>query len=296
MGGEEAGRGKSRVVFPVENGVLMASDDVHTNGAVDNETEDVLAIGDSAFSSRLIVGTSRYPNPQVMLDALEAAGTELVTVAIRRVNVEDPAPESHLDLIRKDGYEVLPNTAGCYTAREAVLTAQLAREALDTDLIKLEVIGDDETLMPDVEQLLDAAETLVDDGFTVLAYANDDPITCRKLADLGCAAVMPLGSPIGSGMGIVNPYNLRIIREIIEDTPLIVDAGIGTASDAVTAMELGYDGILLNTAIAQAQHPVAMAHAMRLAVEAGRRAHRAGRIPRRLYAEASSPMEGRVGT
>jgi thiazole synthase len=272
------------------------SDDMHTNGVVENEAEDALVIGDRTFSSRLIVGTSRYPNPQVMLDALEAIGTELVTVAIRRVNVEDPAPESHLDLIRNGGYEVLPNTAGCYTAREAVLVAQLAREALDTDLIKLEVIGDDETLMPDVEQLLDAAKTLVDDGFTVLAYANDDPITCRKLADLGCAAVMPLGSPIGSGMGIVNPYNLRIIRETIDDTPLIVDAGIGTASDAVTAMELGYDGILLNTAIAQAQHPVKMAHAMRLAVEAGRRAHRAGRIPRRLYAEASSPTEGQVGT
>ncbi|MCS4136198.1 thiazole synthase [Salinibacter ruber] len=272
------------------------SDVTHANGAVANEADDALVIGDHSFSSRILVGTSRYPNPQVMLDALEATGTELVTVAIRRVNIENPAPESHLDLLRKGGYEVLPNTAGCYTAREAVLTARLAREALGTDLLKLEVIGDDETLMPDVEQLLDAAKTLVDDGFTVLAYANDDPITCRKLADLGCAAVMPLGSPIGSGMGIVNPYNLRIIREMIEDTPLIVDAGIGTASDAVTAMELGYDGILVNTAIAQAQHPVDMGRAMRKAVEAGRSAHRAGRIPRRLYAEASSSMEGRIGT
>lgn len=272
------------------------NDDVRTNGAVESEVEDPLVIGDRTFASRVLVGTSRYPNPQVMLEALEATGTELVTVAIRRVNIENPAPESHLDLIRQGGYEVLPNTAGCYTAREAVLVAQLAREALGTDLVKLEVIGDDETLMPDVEQLLDAAKTLVDDGFTVLAYANDDPITCRKLADLGCAAVMPLGSPIGSGMGIVNPYNLRIIREEVDDTPLIVDAGIGTASDAVTAMELGYDGILLNTAIAQAQHPVEMAHAMRLAVDAGRKAHRAGRIPRRLYAEASSSMEGRIGT
>jgi thiazole synthase len=272
------------------------AEDVHTNGSVETEEEDPLVIGDETFSSRLIVGTSRYPNPQVMLDALDATGTELVTVAIRRVNVEDPAPESHLDLLRQGGYRVLPNTAGCYTAREAVLVARLAREALDTDLIKLEVIGDDETLMPDVEQLLEAAKTLVDDGFTVLAYANDDPITCRKLADLGCAAVMPLGSPIGSGMGIVNPYNLRIIREIIDDTPLIVDAGIGTASDAVTAMELGYDGVLLNTAIAEAQHPVEMAHAMRLAVEAGRHAHRAGRIPRRLYAQASSPTTGQVST
>ena len=275
---------------------LIMSDVTHANGTVANETDDALVIGDHSFSSRILVGTSRYPNPQVMLDALEATGTELVTVAIRRVNIENPAPESHLDLLRRGGYEVLPNTAGCYTAREAVLTARLAREALGTDLLKLEVIGDDETLMPDVEQLLDAAKTLVDDGFTVLAYANDDPITCRKLADLGCAAVMPLGSPIGSGMGIVNPYNLRIIREMIEDTPLIVDAGIGTASDAVTAMELGYDGILVNTAIAQAQHPVDMGRAMRKAVEAGRSAHRAGRIPRRLYAEASSSMEGRIGT
>ena len=275
---------------------LIMSDATHANGAVANETDDALVIGARTFSSRILVGTSRYPNPQVMLDALEATGTELVTVAIRRVNIENPAPESHLDLLRRGGYEVLPNTAGCYTAREAVLTARLAREALGTDLLKLEVIGDDETLMPDVEQLLDAAKTLVDDGFTVLAYANDDPITCRKLADLGCAAVMPLGSPIGSGMGIVNPYNLRIIREMIEDTPLIVDAGIGTASDAVTAMELGYDGILVNTAIAQAQHPVDMGRAMRKAVEAGRSAHHAGRIPRRLYAEASSSMEGRIGT
>ena len=259
------------------------------------DAEDVLTIGDHVFTSRLILGTSRYPNPQVMLQAMEAAGTELVTVAIRRVNVQNPAPESHLDLIRQGGYTVLPNTAGCYTAKEAVLVAQLAREALDTDLIKLEVIGDDETLMPDVEQLLQAAKTLVDDGFTVMAYTNDDPITCQKLADLGCAAVMPLGSPIGSGMGIVNPYNLRIIREVIDDTPLIVDAGIGTASDATLAMELGYDGILLNTAVAQAQHPVQMAAAMRSAVTAGRLAHQAGRIPRRLYADASSPMEGRVG-
>jgi thiazole synthase len=173
--------------------------------------------------------------------------------------------------------------------------AQLAREALDTDLIKLEVIGDDETLMPDVEQLLKAAKELIDDGFTVLAYSNDDPITCRKLANMGCAAVMPLGSPIGSGMGIVNPYNLRIIREVVTDTPLIVDAGIGTASDATIAMELGYDGILLNTAIAEAQHPVAMAKAMRLAVESGRLAYQAGRVPERIYAKASSSMEGRVG-
>lgn len=273
------------------------ADDVSSNGAAPAIDEDALVIGEHTFSSRLIVGTSRYPNPQVMMDALAAAGAELVTVAIRRVNVEAPAAESHLDLLQRGGYQVLPNTAGCYTAKEAVLVAQLAREALDTDLIKLEVIGDDETLMPDVEQLLKAAKQLIDDGFTVLAYSNDDPITCRKLADMGCAAVMPLASPIGSGMGLVNPYNLRIIREVVnDDTPLIVDAGIGTASDATMAMELGYDGVLLNTAIAQAQHPVQMARAMRHAVRAGRLAHQSGRIPRRLYAQASSPMEGRVGT
>ena len=267
------------------------------NGTTTDETTDkTLVIGEHRFASRLIVGTSRYPNPQVMMDALEAAGAELVTVAIRRVNVDDPAEESHLDLLQRGGYEVLPNTAGCYTAKEAVLVAQLAREALGTDLVKLEVIGDDETLMPDVEQLLKAAKQLIDDGFTVLAYSNDDPITCRKLADMGCAAVMPLASPIGSGMGLVNPYNLRIIRELVDDTPLIVDAGIGTASDATKAMELGYDGVLLNTAIAQAQHPMQMARAMRYAVAAGRLAHQSGRIPRRLYAQASSPKEGRVGT
>jgi len=272
-----------------------APTDTRPTDSTQETSDDALTIGGETYSSRLLIGSSSYPNPQIMLDAIDASGAELVTVAIRRVNVESPAPESHLDLIRKGGYRVLPNTAGCYTAREAILVAQLAREALDTDLIKLEVIGDDETLMPDVEQLLKAAKELIDDGFTVLAYANDDPITCRKLADMGCAAVMPLGSPIGSGMGIVNPYNLRIIREVVTDTPLIVDAGIGTASDATIAMELGYDGILLNTAIAEAQHPVAMAKAMRLAVESGRLAYQAGRVPERIYAKASSSMEGRVG-
>ena len=259
-------------------------------------TDDPLVIGPLTLRSRLLVGTSRYPNPQVMLDALAAAGTELVTVSIRRVNVYDAADESLLGLLRSHGYALLPNTAGCYTAREAVLTAQLAREALETDLVKLEVIGDDETLMPDAVELVQAARALLDDGFTVLAYSNDDPITCRKLADLGCAAVMPLASPIGSGMGLVNPYNLQLIRELLPDVPLLVDAGIGTASDAARAMELGYDGILLNTAISQAQHPVRMAAAMRHAVEAGRLAYQAGRIPRRFYAQASSPAEGRVGS
>ena len=256
--------------------------------------EKKLTFGAHAFSSRLLAGTSRYPNPQVMLDALEATGAELVTVSIRRVNVQDESSESLLSMLRKASYQLLPNTAGCYTAKEAVLTAELAREALGTDLVKLEVIGDDETLLPDVEQTLKAAKLLVDKEFTVLAYANDDPITCRKLADLGCAAVMPGGAPIGSGMGLVNPYHLRLIRELIPEVPLLVDAGIGTASDAVQAMELGYDGILLNTAISGAQHPVQMARAMRHAVEAGRLAYEAGRIPRRLYAQASSPTEGTI--
>jgi thiazole synthase len=256
---------------------------------------DVLTIGGRSYSSRLLLGTSRYPNPQVMLDALEAGGTELVTVSIRRVNVYDKSDESILALLRERGYTLLPNTAGCYTAKEAVLVAELAREALETDLVKLEVIGDDETLMPDVEHTLTAAKSLLDLGFTVMAYVNDDPITCRKLADLGCTAVMPLAAPIGSGMGLVNPYNLQLIRELVPETPLIVDAGIGTASDAAKAMELGYDGILLNTAVSEAQHPVMMARAMRYAIEAGRLAYQAGRIPRRFYAQPSSPMEGRVG-
>lgn len=257
-----------------------------------NGRNDILKLGGLTLSSRLIMGTSRYPNPQVMLDALEASGTELVTVAIRRVNLRDTSEESFLELL--SGYHLLPNTAGCYTAKEAVLVAQLAREALETDRIKLEVIGDDETLLPDVEQLLQAARELVHDGFEVLAYANDDPITCRKLADLGCAAVMPLASPIGSGQGLVNPYNLKLIRESVQDTPLIVDAGIGTASDAAQAMELGFDGVLLNTAVSDAQHPVMMATAMRRAVEAGRLAFGSGRMPRRTYAQPSSPAEGRV--
>jgi thiazole synthase len=256
--------------------------------------KDAFQVGEHVFASRLLLGTSGFPNFQVLLDSLAAAETELVTVAIRRVNLADQGEESLLDLLRSHGYRLLPNTAGCYTAKEAVLVAQLAREALETDLLKLEVIGDHETLMPDVEQLLKAAKTLIDDGFTVMAYSNDDPITCRKLADMGCAAVMPLASPIGSGMGLVNPYNLSLIRDLIDFIPLLVDAGIGTASDAAKAMELGYDGILLNTAISNAQHPVIMASAMRHAVLAGRDAYRAGRIPRRFYAKASSPEEGRI--
>jgi thiazole synthase len=228
-----------------------------------------------------------------MLQALEAGGAELVTVAVRRVRLDDPSGENLFNLLRRHGYRVLPNTAGCYTAREAVLTAQLAREALETPLIKVEVIGDDQTLFPDVEELLKAAAELVRDGFTVLPYCNDDPITCKKLEDLGCAAVMPLGAPIGSGMGIRNPYNIQIIRQSI-GVPLIVDAGVGTASDAAVAMELGCDGVLLNTAVARARQPAQMALAMRKGVEAGRLAYLAGRIPRRLYASASSPLEDLV--
>ena len=255
---------------------------------------DPLVIAGREFTSRLIVGTSRYPDPGVMLEALAASGTELVTVAVRRVSLTDGSKESFLSMLR-GRYSILPNTAGCYTAKEAVLTAQLAREALDTHWIKLEVIGDAETLFPDVPELLKAAEELLADGFVVLPYCNDDPITCRKLFDMGCAAVMPLGAPIGSGMGIRNPYNLRIIREQCK-VPLIIDAGVGTASDVAIAMELGIDGVLLNTAIAQAQRPVQMATAMRLGAEAGRLAYRAGRIPKRLYATASSPEEGLIGS
>jgi thiazole synthase len=227
-----------------------------------------------------------------MLEALLASGTELVTMAVRRVDLAAARQGGLLEILG-DRFTILPNTAGCYTARDAVYTAQLAREALETDLIKLEVIADDETLLPDGEELLRAARELVADGFVVMAYTNDDPVLCRKLAEAGCAAVMPLGSPIGSGMGIRNPYNFRIIREQLT-VPVIVDAGIGTASDAALAMELGCDAVLLNTAISGAKKPVAMAEAFKKAVEAGRLAYLAGRIPRRLYAEASSPAEGIV--
>lgn len=255
-----------------------------------------LIIANKEFNSRLIVGTSRYPDPHTMLEALEQSEAEMVTVSIRRMNLNSGnGGESIIGMLDRNKYFVLPNTAGCYTAKEAVLTAQLAREALGTNLVKLEVIGDEETLFPDVIELLKAAEQLLADDFIVLPYCNDDPVTCKKLADMGCAAVMPLGAPIGSGMGIRNPYNLQIIRETI-DIPLIVDAGVGTASDAAFAMELGVDGVLMNTAIAGAEHPVKMAKAMRLAVQAGRLAYESGRIPKRLYANASSPLEGLINS
>ncbi len=251
-----------------------------------------MTIAGKTFRSRLMIGTSRYPNQQVMLDALEASGAEIVTVAVRRVSLDGGGAGLYDAL--GDNYHLLPNTAGCFTARDAVLTAQLAREALGTNWVKLEVIGDEETLFPDVEHLLDAADQLVNDGFIVLPYCNDDPITCKKLEDIGCAAVMPLGAPIGSGMGIRNPYNLRIIRDQCS-VPIIVDAGVGTASDAAVAMEIGCDGILLNTAVAGARDPVKMARAMRLGIEAGRYAFEAGRIPKRLYATASTPEDGIIG-
>ena len=252
-----------------------------------------LKIGEKTYQSRLLIGTAGYPNFDVMTRALEASGAEIATIAIRRVKPSENFGENLFDLLRERNYTILPNTAGCFTAKEAILTAHLAREALDTNLIKLEVIGDDRTLFPDVEQLLNAAATLIKDGFTVLPYCNDDPITCKKLEDLGCAVVMPLGAPIGSGMGIRNPYNIQIIRDIVS-VPLIVDAGIGTVSDAAIAMELGCDGVLLNTAVAKARQPVLMAEAMRKAIEAGRTAFLAGRIPKKLYATASSPWEGLI--
>ena len=257
------------------------------------EKMEGLKIGDQTYQSRLLIGTAGYPNFDVMTRALKASGAEIATIAIRRVKPIDQPGENLFDLLRERNYAILPNTAGCFTAKEAILTAHLAREALDTDLIKLEVIGDDQTLFPDVEQLLNAAASLIKDGFTVLPYCNDDPITCKKLEDLGCAVVMPLGAPIGSGMGIRNPYNIQIIRDIVR-VPLIVDAGVGTVSDAAIAMELGCDGVLLNTAIAKARQPVLMAEAMRKAIEAGRSAFLAGRIPKKLYATASSPWEGLI--
>ena len=250
---------------------------------------DALTIADRTFGSRLIIGTGGFRNLDTVREAVKASGAEMATVAMRRV---DPtARGSLLDVLTETGCFVLPNTAGCFTARDAVTTARLAREALETDWVKLEVIGDDRTLLPDAAELLEAAETLVGEGFTVLPYTNDDPVLAQRLEDAGCAAVMPLGSPIGSGMGILNTYNLRLIVEQSR-VPVILDAGIGTASDAALAMEGGADGVLLASAISRAEDPVAMAIAMRKAVEAGHEARRAGRIPRRLYAEASSPEEG----
>ncbi|MGA2454919.1 MAG: thiazole synthase [Solirubrobacteraceae bacterium] len=254
---------------------------------------DELTIAGRTMRSRLLLGTGGFPSLELLAEAIAASGSELVTVALRRV---DPSPtpargSSLIDVLADAGVQLLPNTAGCHTARDAVLTAHMAREAFATDWIKLEVIGDEDTLLPDAPELLRAAEELLDDGFVVLPYTTDDPVLARRLADLGCAAVMPLGSPIGSGMGIRNPYNIALIREAV-DVPVVLDAGIGTASDAALAMELGCDAVMAASAIARAKDPVAMARAMRAAVEAGRLARGAGRIPRRLYATPSTPNAG----
>ena len=253
-----------------------------------------LEIAARVFASRLIVGTGKYSSSTAMVQAHNASGAEMVTVAVRRVDLSDRSRESMLDFIDTDKFTILPNTAGCYTADEAVRTAHLAREMGLSNWIKLEVIGDERTLFPDNQALLEATRHLVREGFVVLPYTSDDPVMCQKLEDAGAAAVMPLGAPIGSGLGIQNANNLRIIKEFAE-VPVIVDAGVGTASDATIAMELGADGVLMNSAIAGAQDPVAMATAMRLAVEAGRLAYTAGRIPRRMYAKATSPVGGVVG-
>src|SRR6202521_2588238 len=258
-----------------------------------NANSDILVIAGREFKSRLIVGTGKYSSFSVMQRAHEASGADMVTVAVRRVNISDRSKESLLDYIDTTRMALLPNTAGCYTADEAVRTARLGREAGLSNWVKLEVIGDEKTLFPDNEELLVATRTLVKEGFIVLPYTNDDPVVCRKLEDAGAAAVMPLGAPIGSGLGIQNVNNIRIIRELAR-VPVIVDAGVGTASSAALAMELGADGVLMNTAIAGAHDPVAMADAMRLAVKAGRLAYRAGRMSRRMYASASSPVEGLV--
>jgi thiazole synthase len=253
---------------------------------------DSLTIAGRRFGSRLLLGTGGFPSSQLLADAITASATELVTVALRRVDPNPTQPRgSLLDVLARAGVQLLPNTAGCYTARDAVITARLAREAFATDWIKLEVIGDEDTLLPDAPELLRAAEELLDEGFVVLPYTTDDPVLARRLADLGCAAVMPLGAPIGSGMGIRNPYNIALIREAV-DVPVVLDAGIGTASDAALAMELGCDAVMAASAISRAQDPVSMARAMRCAVEAGRLARGAGRIPRRTYASASTPQEG----
>lgn len=258
-----------------------------------NPLEDALTIADKTFTSRLLIGSARYPNNQVMVDSIAASGAQIVTVAIRRIDLAGGG-ETVLDLL-EGKYHILPNTAGCFTAKDAVLTAKLSREALETNWIKLEVIGDRDILYPDVEQTVQAAEELVRDGFTVMPYCTDDPIVCRRLVDAGCVAVMPLGSPIGSGMGVLNPYNIEIIRAQTA-IPVLVDAGIGTASDAALAMELGCDGVLLASAVSRAHDPVRMATAMRHAIEGGRHAHLAGRIPRKRHAEASSPETGVVGS
>lgn len=255
--------------------------------------KDPFVLAGKEYQSRLIVGTGKYKDFTENKRAVEASGAEIVTVAVRRVNITDPNKENLLDFIDPKKYTILPNTAGCYTAEDAVRTCRLARAAGIGNLVKLEVIGDEKTLFPDIPATLEAAKTLIKEGFIVLPYVLDDPITCKKLEDLGCAAVMPLAAPIGSGLGIRNPYNLRIILEQSR-VPVIVDAGVGTASDAAIALEMGCDAVLMNTAIAGAKDPILMAEAMKLGVEAGRKAFLAGRMPKKLYATASSPLEGMI--
>lgn len=252
-------------------------------------------IANKEFNSRLMVGTGKYASFQQMQQALEASGAEVVTVAVRRMKLNGAPEENLLNYLDRKRYWLLPNTAGCYNVKDAVLTAQLAREALDTNWVKLEVIGNEKTLFPDNEGLLEAARTLVKDGFIVLPYCNDDPIMCKKLEDTGCAAVMPLAAPIGSGLGIRNPTNIQIILETV-NIPVIIDAGVGCASDAAIAMELGCTALLMNTGIAGAKDPIKMALAMKQAVEAGRLSYEAGRISKKLYATASSPLEGTVSS
>jgi len=256
--------------------------------------EDLFKLAEKSYRSRLIVGTGKYKDFRETQKAIEASGAEIVTVAVRRVNITDPSKENLLDYIDPKKYTILPNTAGCYTTDEAVRTCRLAREAGVGNMVKLEVIGDAKTLFPDIPATLEAARILINEGFIVLPYIHDDPVTARKLQEMGCVAVMPLAAPIGSGLGIRNPYNIRIILEHAT-VPVIVDAGVGTASDASIAMEMGCDGVLMNTAIAGAKDPVLMAEAMRLAVGAGRKAFLAGRIPKKLYATASSPLDRILG-
>jgi thiazole synthase len=258
-------------------------------------SDDVLRLGKFSFRSRLLVGTGKYPSLEVMQQSHAASGAEIVTVAIRRMHLDDKSGKTLVDYIDRERLTLLPNTAGCYTAKDAVLTAKLAREALGTELIKVEVIGDPETLYPDTAETIAASAELVREGFTVLPYVVDDPIACKRLEDVGCAAVMPLAAPIGSGLGVCNPYSIRIIKERAK-VPVIVDAGVGTASDATIAMELGVDALLMNTGIALARDPVRMARAMKAAVEAGRDAFLAGRMEKRLYANASSPMQDLIAT
>jgi len=258
------------------------------------QPSDAFVLAGKTYTSRLIVGTGKYRDFRETKQAIERSGAEIVTVAVRRVNITDPNAENLLEYVDPKRYTILPNTAGCYTADEAVRTCRLAREAGIGTLVKLEVIGDEKTLYPDVPGTLEAAATLVAEGFQVLPYITDDPVACKRLQDIGCAAVMPLAAPIGSGLGVRNPYSIKLIIEQ-STVPVIVDAGVGTASDAAEAMELGCDALLLNTAIASADDPLMMADAMRLGVEAGRKAFRAGRIPRKLYATASSPLTGLIG-